>query len=636
MPFFDEFFLKNAHFWTRKVHLSLESPERKRIAEFGIVNKIRFVLKIPVRNDFFDVKNTLHRERFPFSGDLYGLPYRCQFLFFNAFPASHLVWDYNDSMFESLFATVFVVKPPHALEFGKGNPLDDPLLTHFLFSVILTPVEQQRRCGLLIEESTASFFFIYAVHENKPLTFYTTMELKLGKKRWIVLFLSLIAISVLGLFITEPPALWGTEEVTIAGAELLNQADIAWMIAATCLVMLMTPGLSFFYGGMVRAKNVISTMLQSVLAMGLISIVWVVVGFSLAFGKSVGITIGDTFYGFFGDPRTFFMFQNVGASPLGIEGLELTIPLALFALFQLKFAIITPALIAGAFAERVHFSGYLIFMLLFSLFIYAPLAHCTWHPDGFLSSVLGLQDFAGGIVVHASSGIAALAGAIYLGRRQHQGKHVPANMPIVILGACLLWFGWFGFNGGSALGATSDAVKAFLNTNTACAAAMLAWILFDTVRGHKPSGMGVAVGIVVGLVAITPCAGWVTVGQSFFIGTLTAICCNIAVHWKNKSSVDDALDVFPTHGVGGIIGTILTAIFVHGLLAGEYMNFFNHLLAIVLVFVYTFVGSYLLYWITDMMVNMRVSPESENIGLDRSQHGEAYTIMEDDVMFDRK
>ncbi|MCL2005678.1 MAG: ammonium transporter [Planctomycetaceae bacterium] len=453
----------------------------------------------------------------------------------------------------------------------------------------------------------------------------TTHNVTFGKKRWIILFFLLVAVSTLGLFI--PDSLWELDEET---AKLLNPSDIAWMITATGLVMLMTPGLSFFYGGMVRSKNVISTMIQSVMAMGLISIVWLVVGFSLAFGES--------WYGFIGDPRTFFMFQNVGASPTGpgLDALGLTIPLALFALFQLKFAIITPALITGSFAERIHFSGYMIFMLLFSLLIYAPLAHWVWHPEGFLGNMLGIADFAGGIVVHASSGIAALAGAIYLGRRHYKGKHVPANMPMVLLGACLLWFGWFGFNGGSALGANEEAVKAFLNTNMACAAAMLAWVLFDTVRNHKPSGMGLAIGAIVGLVAITPCAGWVTVGQSVFIGTLTAVCCNIAVHWKNKSNVDDALDVFPTHGVGGIIGTILTAIFVfHGDGTMEYVyHILNHLLAIVIVFVYTFGGTYLLFWITDRMVNMRVSTESEIIGLDRSQHGEAYSIVEDEKLFE--
>jgi Amt family ammonium transporter len=425
-------------------------------------------------------------------------------------------------------------------------------------------------------------------------------------------------VCVLGLFIKEPTSLFTLDDET---AQRLDKADIAWMITATGLVMLMTPGLSFFYGGMVRSKNVISTMVQSVMAMGLISIVWVVVGFSLAFGDSLG--------GLIGNPCTFFMFQNVGASPLGIDGLTLTIPLALYALFQLKFAIITPALITGSFAERVHFSGYMIFMLLFTLFIYAPLAHWTWHPHGIFTQ-MEIKDFAGGIVVHASSGIAALAGAIYLGRRNEHGKHTPANMAMVLLGACLLWFGWFGFNGGSFLTASEGGVKAFLNTNTASASAMLAWVLFDTIRGRKPSGMGVAVGCVVGLVAITPSAGWVTVGQSLFIGMLTAICCNIAVHWKNKTAIDDALDVFPTHGVGGIIGTILTAVFVNGLLAGNVKIFLYHLLAVLIVFVYTFVGSYILYWVTDKMVNMRVSAQNEQIGLDRSQHGEAYVVADGD------
>jgi Amt family ammonium transporter len=453
--------------------------------------------------------------------------------------------------------------------------------------------------------------------------------------RWYVFFAVLVAVSIGGLFVSEPPELFDENineqtEFVISEAQdtvidgktehidkvvtHLSYADIAWMITATALVMLMTPGLSYFYGGMVGSKNVISTMLQSVVAMGLISIIWVVVGFSLAFGKDVGGL------GLIGDPRTFFMFQNVGASPLGIDGLTLTIPLALFALFQLKFAIITPALITGSFAERIHFSGYLLFITLFSLFIYAPLAHCVWHPSGFLSNVLFVKDFAGGIVVHAASGIAALAGAIYLGRRN--GKPMPANMPMVILGACLLWFGWFGFNGGSTLNSSAGSVKAFLNTNTATAAAMLAWIFFDTILGRKPSGMGVAVGAVVGLVAITPSAGWVTVGQSLFIGTFTGIFCNLAVRWKNKSTVDDALDVFPTHGIGGIVGTILTAIFVEGLLAGQVDHFIGNLIAVVLVFLYTFIGSLILYWITDKSVRMRISEENENLGLDISQHGE--------------
>ena len=302
-----------------------------------------------------------------------------------------------------------------------------------------------------------------------------------------------------------------------------------------------------------------------------------------------------------------------------------TIPLALYALFQMKFAIITPSLITGSFAERVRFSGYLVFMILFCIFVYCPLAHWTWHPDGFLRQ-MGVLDFAGGIVVHASSGVAALAGAIFLGRRKASGK--PANVPFVLLGAAMLWLGWFGFNAGSSLAANSIAVKAFLNTNTASATAMMTWVFFDCLLGRKPSAMGAAIGAVVGLVAITPSAGYVTVGQSIFIAFVTTIICNLAVTWKNsKNTFDDALDVFPTHGVGGIVGTIFTGIFVYESQDITYFqSFVNHVLAVFIVFAYTFVVTYALYWLTNKMIPMRVSPESERIGLDRSQHDEEYGV----------
>ena len=307
----------------------------------------------------------------------------------------------------------------------------------------------------------------------------------------------------------------------------------------------------------------------------------------------------------------------------------LTIPLALYAIFQMKFAIITPSLITGSFAERVRFSAYMLFMVLFTLFVYCPLAHCTWHPDG-LFSQMHVKDFAGGIVVHASSGIAALVGALFLGRR-HERKSEPANVPYVILGASLLWLGWFGFNGGSSLAANPQAVKAFLNTNTAAATAMLVWIFFDCVMGRKPSAMAAAVGGVVGLVAITPSAGWVSVRESILIAVITTIVCNLACHWKNRTSVDDALDVFPTHGVGGIVGTILTGVFVYKYepdLAAEGVShaefFFNHVLAVIIVFVYTALMPYGLYWLTNKIIPMRVSEASERLGLDRSQHDEHY------------
>ena len=421
----------------------------------------------------------------------------------------------------------------------------------------------------------------------------------------------LIVISVMGLFAPEQPELWTVDSN-------VNNADVAWMITATIFVLMMTPGLSLFYGGMVRQKNVISTILQSFIAMGVISIIWVVFGFSLAFGDDIG--------SFVGNPATFFMFDGVGAKtdPL----LAPTIPLALFALFQMKFAIITPSLITGSFAERVRFSGYLVFMMLFCIFVYCPLAHWTWHPDGFLRQ-MGVVDFAGGIVVHASSGVAALAGAIFLGKRTEQNStHVPANIPFVILGAAMLWLGWFGFNAGSSLAANGVAVKAFLNTNTASATAMMAWVVFDCLRGRKPSAMGAAIGAVVGLVAITPSAGFVTVGESIFIALVTTIVCNVAVYWKNHTSVDDALDVFPTHGVGGILGTVLTGVFVHGLIDGHWDVFFIHILAVIIVCVYTFVVTYALYWLTNKMIPMRVSANSERIGLDISQHDEQYGMLE--------
>jgi Amt family ammonium transporter len=427
-------------------------------------------------------------------------------------------------------------------------------------------------------------------------------------------FLLVAGVSVLGaVFHGAPQAVTGGP---------INSGDVAWMLTATGLVLLMTPGLSFFYGGMVRSKNVVSTMLQSIVAMAVISILWIVVGFSLAFGDSVR--------GLIGNPATFFMFRHMGA--LTNPNLAPTIPLVVFALFQLKFAIITPALITGSFAERVRFSSYLLFMVLFSLFIYAPLAHWTWHPDGFLHK-LGVLDFAGGTVVHMSAGFAALAGAIVLGRRKtHEAgeSHTPANIPFVILGTGMLWFGWFGFNAGSALAASGQAAMAFATTNTASASAALAWIFFDGMRGHKPSALGACVGAVVGLVAITPAAGYVSIGESIFIGTCASVISNLCVHWKNSSTLDDTLDVFPCHGVGGMVGMVMTGIFAKdvGLTSGSARTFLVHCGALIFVAVFSFVGSWVLYRVTDMIIPLRVSEEQEEIGLDLSQHGE---MMEEDV-----
>ncbi len=427
------------------------------------------------------------------------------------------------------------------------------------------------------------------------------------KKRWLICFSILALLSLIG--------------ITDIGFDLsnsdssLNPADVAWMLTASGLVLLMTPGLSFFYGGMVGKKNVVSTMLQSFISLGVISLLWYAVGFSLAFGESLG--------GIIGNPTTFAFFRGVNLQTH--PALSPTIPLLLYALFQLKFAIITPALITGSFAERVKFSAYLLFICLFSLLIYCPLAHMTWHPDGLLRN-WGVLDFAGGTVVHMSAGFAAIAGAWVLGPRKVLPEvHQPANIPFVLLGTGMLWFGWFGFNAGSSLGANALAVQAFATTNTASATAMLAWIFFDALRGRPVSAMGACIGAVVGLVAITPAAGFVSIGQSVTIGFIASICSNLAVHFKNnKTTLDDTLDVFPCHGLGGIVGMLLTAVFAKdvGLLFGKHETMLFHLLTLVLVGVFTLGGSWALFKITGMIVPLRVSEEEEIQGLDFSQHGE--------------
>ncbi len=414
--------------------------------------------------------------------------------------------------------------------------------------------------------------------------------------------------------------------------EGINSGDTAWMLIASALVLLMTPGLAYFYGGMVNHKNVISTMLQSFIAMGVISILWVVVGYSLAFGSSIG--------GFIGNPLDHFMFKGVlDGKPwlTGFPGLApTTFPLVVFAFFQLKFAVITPALVTGSMAERVNFRSYVLFIILFSLLVYAPLAHMTWHPDGLLFK-LGVLDFAGGTVVHMSAGWAALAGAIYLKRRK---SHVeasafpPANIPFVLLGTGLLWFGWFGFNAGSALGASPLAASAFATTNTAAAAAGLAWVLFDAARGKKVSALGFCIGAVVGLVAITPAAGFVTIPAAIFIGTVGAMVSNFVAHLRSQSTLDDTLDVFPCHGVGGMVGMIMTGIFAshginsavveggEGLAFGQTTLFLNHMIALVTVSAFAFGVSYLLLVLTNAILPIRVSEEDEKVGLDVSQHDE--------------
>ncbi|HYK45714.1 MAG TPA: ammonium transporter [Parafilimonas sp.] len=430
-------------------------------------------------------------------------------------------------------------------------------------------------------------------------------------------FLILILVAVGAIFVPSV--------ADFADTSKYNFADIAWVLVATALVFLMTPGLAFFYGGMVHRKNVISTMIKSVVAAGVVTILWIVVGYSLCFGPTLG--------GFIGNPMTHLFFKGVNSG--APWSLGPTIPLTLFALFQLMFAIITPGLVVGAVAERIRFASYILFIALFSLLVYAPIAHWTWNPEGFLFK-MGVLDFAGGTVVHISAGCAALAGALVLKRRKVHIEHKeipPANIPYVLIGTGLLWFGWFGFNAGSALAANSLAVSAFATTNTAAAAAGLTWMFLDVAQGRKPSVVGFCVGAVVGLVAITPAAGYVAIPQSIFVGFIAAVVSSMAVKIRAKSRLDDTLDVFPCHGIGGMVGMLMTGVFAtkavnaagnDGLLFGNIAFFLTQLKALAIVVAYSFTVSYAIFKFINYVLPLRVSAEDEILGLDATQHNEKY------------
>jgi Amt family ammonium transporter len=420
-----------------------------------------------------------------------------------------------------------------------------------------------------------------------------------------------------------------------------NSGDIAWVITATALVMIMTPALGFFYGGLVRKKNLVSTIAQCFIIFAVISITWALWGYSLAFGPSINGIVGN--------------LSLAGLNGIGIHdvspALAPTIPTLLVFAFQLKFAAITPALIIGACAERVRFRSLLIFIVLWSTFIYVPIAHWVWNPSGWLKG-LGSIDFAGGLVVHISAGISALAAALVVGRRkgcavpwkQHMKEmdqkaakieFKPTNIPYVLLGAALLWFGWFGFNAGSALAANDIAVSALVVTNLAAAAAAVSWMLMDWLIKGKPSAVGMAVGAVVGLVVITPASGFVTPTAALIMGLIGGIISNLVANWRSgRSRIDDTLDVFACHGVGGIWGAIGTGIFASaavggfsGLLEGNVHQFLAQLLAVGIVVPFSFFGSYALLKLVNVFSPLRVSPEAEDAGLDLSEHGEeAYQL----------
>ena len=396
----------------------------------------------------------------------------------------------------------------------------------------------------------------------------------------------------------------------------LNPGHTAWMLTASALVLLMTPGLAFFYGGLVRARNVISTLMYSFMAMAVVSIVWVLWGYSLAFGEGSAF-IGDL---------SFFGLSGIDVNQVEDNG----IPTLLFVIFQMMFAIITPAIITGAFVERFKFTTYLVFLVVWVTIVYAPVAHWVW-GGGWIGDVGdGALDFAGGTVVHINAGVAAVAAALLVGKRRDPGAE-PHNVPYVILGAALLWFGWFGFNAGSGLAANGQGVNAFLVTNTAAAAAALTWGVISQIQTGRMSAVGVASGAVAGLVAITPASGFVGVYGALAIGAGAGLLCYIAVYLRTRVQVDDALEVFAIHGVGGIWGAIATGIFAvatiggtAGLIEGNAGQLVTQVIAIVATMVYSFVVTLVILKVLDLIpgLGIRVPNDAEDTGLDLSAHGE--------------
>ncbi|MFA5305539.1 MAG: ammonium transporter [Candidatus Omnitrophota bacterium] len=441
-------------------------------------------------------------------------------------------------------------------------------------------------------------------------------------------FMSLSRKFCLITILTFMGVLWLIVPVFAQNSAKIDTGDTAWVLLSSTLVMLMTPGLAFFYGGMVRRKNMLSILMQCFMILCVLSIQWVLFGYSLSFHPGKG------FWGGFG----WFGLNGVGLEPYAdYAG---TIPHQAFMIFQAMFAIITPALIIGAFAERMKFSAFLIFTVLWATFVYDPVCHWVWGMGGWLRN-LGALDFAGGTVVHINAGIAALVAALVIGRRKNLDSNTPPphNLPFVVLGTGLLWFGWFGFNAGSALAANGLAVNAFVVTNTAAAAAGLSWALLEWLRNGKPTMFGVASGAVAGLVAITPAAGFVGVIPAIVIGILVSVLCFTAVSIiKPKLGYDDALDAFGVHCVGGIWGALATGLFASkainpagadGLFFGNPKQFLIQLLTVLITVAYTFIATFIIYKLVNLFVSVRVGEKEELMGLDLTQHRErAYTILE--------
>jgi ammonium transporter, Amt family len=410
----------------------------------------------------------------------------------------------------------------------------------------------------------------------------------------------------------------------------VNSGDTAWVLAGAALVMFMTPGLALFYGGLVRAKNVLGTVMQSLIALGVVSVLWVLVGYSIAFGPDHGMLIGGLDH---------LGLRGIGAEPIALAP---TIPASAFMIFQLMFAVITPALITGAFAERMRFGGYVLFIALWSVLVYAPVAHWVW-GGGFLGPAgLGALDFAGGTVVHVNAGAAALAAALYLGRRRGFGTGAlrPHNVPMMLLGAGILWFGWFGFNAGSALSAGGLASSAFVATHLGAAGGMLGWLLPERLRHGRATTMGAATGAVAGLVAITPASGYVAPLPALVIGLVAGIVCFAAVELKGRLALDDSLDVVGVHLVGGIVGALLTGVFASLLVNpagadGSTAQVGKQAVAVGVTLLFSFVATMAILRLVDRLVGLRVDEQAEEEGLDRSQHGESAYVFGEGVRASR-
>ncbi len=402
---------------------------------------------------------------------------------------------------------------------------------------------------------------------------------------------------------------------------MINGADTAFILAAAGLVLLMTPGLALFYGGMVRSKNVLGTIMQSLVLISLVSLEWVYLGYSLSFGPDVHGIIGDL---------SWVGLRGVTSAPSTTYAT--TIPHTVFMIYQCMFAVITPALIAGAFAERVRFPSFVVFSLLWAILVYNPVCHWVWGNGGWLAKA-GVLDFAGGLVVHATCGVAALASVLVVGPRKGYGhtSFMPHNLPMTMMGTGLLWFGWFGFNGGSALAANEIAATAFVSTHLAGMAGMAMWTVMEWVKLGKPTTLGTASGAIAGLATITPAAGFVGPNAAVIIGLIAGLVCYLAVNMKTRFKFDDSLDVVGIHGVGGVVGTLLLGVFASrtvnpagadGLLAGNSAQFFTQCLGVGVVCGYAFVVSWLLLKGLDKVMGLRINEEAETQGLDYTEHSE--------------